>query len=142
MSSDAGLLPVREFDRQWRFSDRMVDCLADARQRPDHSVTEMLRQRLFGILADYEDCNDHDDLRTDPIFKIIAGRCPDDGPLASQPTLSRFENSITPTMLRQLMRFLVTTGVEQLKETHGGRLPDNVTLDIDPTDVETHGEHI
>ena len=76
MTSDAGLIPIREFDRKWRLTERMVECLADQRSRSQHSMEEMLRQRLFGILADYEDCNDHDDLRTDPLFKIIAGRCP------------------------------------------------------------------
>lgn len=140
MSSDAGLLPVREFDRQWRFTERMADCLSDSRSRPEHAVPEMLRQRLFGILADYEDCNDHDDLRTDPVFKMVAGRLPDDDPLASQPTLSRFENSITPAMLQQVLQFLVTTGIERLQQVHGGRLPDQLTLDIDPTDVATHGQ--
>ena len=50
--------------------------------------------RVFGILAGYEDQNDHDILRTDPIFKLIAGRSPTDADLASQPTLSRFENQI------------------------------------------------
>lgn len=140
LSSDAGLLPIREFDRQCRLTERMAACLADGRRDPQHTLAEMLRQRLFGILADYEDCNDHDDLRTDPIFQLVAGRTLADGPLASQPTLSRFENSITPTMLRSLLDLLVTTGIEQLEAVHGGELPESVTLDIDPTDVETHGQ--
>ena len=139
MTSDAGLLPIREFDRNWRITERMIECLSDKRTRCDHSIAEMLRQRLFGILADYEDCNDHDDLRSDPAFKIIAGRTPNDDPLASQPTLSRFENSITPRMLEALRELLVTTGIERLQQKHEGRLPDSVTLDIDPTDVATHG---
>lgn len=140
MSSDAGLLPVREFDRRWRFTERLADCLDDHRSRCEHSFAEMLRQRLFGILADYEDCNDHQNLRHDPVFKIIASRNPSDEPLASQPTLSRFENSITPKMLLRLQRLLVTTGVERLRQHHDGDLPDSITLDIDPTAVATHGE--
>ena len=140
ITSDAGLIPVREFDRRWRLTERMVECLTERRSRCKHYVDEMLRQRLFGILADYEDCNDHDDLRTDPIFKLIAGRCPNDDPLASQPTLSRFENSITPQMLDALRGLLVTTGVERLRMNNAGQLPDTVTLDIDPTDVTTHGQ--
>ena len=60
----------------------------------DHSFLEMVRCRVFGILAGYEDQNDHDTLRTDPVFKLIADRSPDDPDLASQPTLSRFENQI------------------------------------------------
>ena len=83
MSSDAGLLPIREFDRRWRLTERMIECLEDGRSRHDHSFAEMLRQRLFGILADYEDCNDHDDLRHDPVFKIVAGRNVNEDALAS-----------------------------------------------------------
>lgn len=52
-------------------------------------------QRVYGILADYEDQNDHDTLRSDPVFKLLAGRLPDGDDLASQPTLSRFENAVT-----------------------------------------------
>ena len=140
ITSDAGLLPVREFDQKWKLTQRMVECLADQRTRCEHSLHEMLRQRLFGILAEYEDCNDHDDLRFDPLFKVIAGRCPKDEPLASQPTLSRFENSIKPEMLEALRGLLVTTGVERLRMNNRGQLPDAVTFDIDPTDVATHGQ--
>jgi hypothetical protein len=104
LSSDAGLLPLREFDERWRYTQRMAACLSDARTAPDHSATSMLRQRLFGILADYEDCNDHDALREDPIFKLLAGKLPTDDPLASQPTLSRFENAVTIPTLSQFIR--------------------------------------
>lgn len=140
LTSDAGLLPIREFDRNWRFTARLAECLEDRRSSCEHSFEEMLRQRLFGVLADYEDCNDHSDLRHDPVFKIVAERLPEDEPLASQPTLSRFENSITPGMLLRLQTMLVTTGIERLREHHGGDLPESVTLDIDPTDVPTHGQ--
>jgi hypothetical protein len=99
----------------------------------------MLRQRLFGILAGYEDCNDHDTLRDDPIFKLVADRSPQDKPLASQPTLSRFENLATPAMLQKLIDFSIATGIERLKEKHDGKLPACVTLDLDATDDATHG---
>ena len=115
MTSDAGLIPIREFDRKWRLTERMVECLTDERTRCHHAIDEMLRQRLFGILADYENCNDHDGPRTDPLFKVIAGRCPNDKPLASQPTPSRFENSVKPKMLEALRPLLVTTGLEPLR---------------------------
>ena len=85
LSSGAGLLPIREFDRRWRLTERM--CLEDGRSRHDHSFAQMLRPRLFGILADCEDCNDHDDLRHDPVFRIVAGRSVKEDALASQPTL-------------------------------------------------------
>src|SRR3954468_11477186 len=92
LSSDAGLLPLRQFDQRWRYTNRLAACLHDPKPDRIHTLITMLRQRLFGILAGYEDCNDHDTLRDDPVFKLVAGRLPDDDPLASQPTLSRFEN--------------------------------------------------
>jgi DDE family transposase len=147
MSSDAGLLPLREFDERWNYTARMIQCLSDplrqAQGRPnpdrDQSLLSMLRQRIFGILAGYEDCNDHDTLRDDPVFKLIAGRLPADKPLASQPTLSRFENLITPAMLQRLIGFTIDTGIERLKQKHGGQLPAAITLDLDATDDPTHG---
>lgn len=138
MSSDAGLIPIRQFDQRWKFTRRLAECLDDTRSDPTHAIDEMINQRLFGIIAGYEDCNDHDDLRGDPIFKILAGRRPTDDELASQPTLSRFENSITPAMLQRLIDFNITTGIERLKMHHGD-MPDEIILDIDPTDDATHG---
>jgi hypothetical protein len=127
----------------------MADCLDDgarddprqAHRKPQtrHQRHEMLRQRLFGIIAGYEDCNDHDTLGDDPVFKIVAGRQPEDQALASQPTLSRFENSVTIASLRRLIDFNITTGIERLKQKHGGRLPAVITLDLDATDDPTHG---
>jgi hypothetical protein len=139
MTSDAGLLPLAEFDRRWRLTERIAGCLVDARSDPEHSLLEMLRQRLFGILADYEDCNDHDALRLDPVFKLVAGRSVDDDPLASQPTLSRFENSVRARQLAALFDLLVATGVERLSGHHSGTLPERVVLDLDATDDPTHG---
>jgi Transposase DDE domain group 1 len=140
ISSDAGLLPLRQFDHRWNYTARMVQCLHDPNPSREQSLLSMLRQRMFGILADYEDCNDHDTLRDDPIFKLVAGRLPEDDALASQPTLSRFENLATPADLQKLIDFLITTGIEHLKQIHGGRLPAFVTLDVDPTDSTTHGD--
>jgi len=141
LSSDAGLLPIRQFDQRWRYTDRLAACLHDPKPAADrvHTLIAMLRQRLFGILAGYEDCNDHDTLRDDPVFKLVAGRLPDDDPLASQPTLSRFENLATPQVLQDIIDFLIATGVERLKQTHGGVLPASITLDLDATDDPTHG---
>lgn len=147
ISSDAGLLPLRQFDERWNYTSRMVRCLDDslrhAQGRPnpsrEHSLLSMLRQRMFGILAGYEDCNDHDTLRDDPVFKLIAGRLPEDEALASQPTLSRFENGVTPAVLQKLIDFTITTGIERLKQKHGGKLPASITLDLDATDDSTHG---
>ncbi len=140
ITSDAGLLVIAQFDHQWNYSRRMAQCLGEWRIDPEHTLEQMLCQRLYGILADYEDCNDHDTLRDDPILKIVAGKLPEDDPLASQPTLSRFENSVTIRSLHKLMDFLIQTGIEQLKEHNGGKLPARLTLDLDPTDDPTHGQ--
>jgi hypothetical protein len=150
LTSDAGLLPIAQFDRRLNYTARMAACLdeepsSDPRQehrkpQSQHQRIEMLRQRLFGILAGYEDCNDHDALRGDPTFKMIADRLPEDDALASQPTLSRFENSVTVASLQKLIDFTIATGIEQLKDRHGGKLPPSVTLDLDATDDATHGD--
>jgi hypothetical protein len=141
ISSDAGLLPIREFDQKWKLTQRMAACLDDLMPGRGHSLLSMLRQRIFGIIAGYEDCNDHDTLRDDPVFKLVAG---DDAPgeqeaLASQPTLSRFENQVTPGMLLKLVDFTINTGVERLRQHHGGQLPESLILDLDSTDDPTHG---
>ena len=140
ITSDAGLIPIRQADQRLRYTERMTACLTDGRREPQHTLSEMLRQRLYGILAEYEDCNDHDTLRDDPVFKLIAERLPQDDPLASQPTLSRFENSVDIPALYRLLDFLAQTGIERLRAKHGGRLPRRITLDIDATDDPTHGQ--
>jgi hypothetical protein len=96
LSSDAGLLPVRQFDQRIGLTRAFAAALDDPRD-PDlaeHTFLEMVRSRVYGILAGYEDQNDHDTLRHDTVFKLLADRSPDDD-LASQPTLSRFENAIS-----------------------------------------------
>ena len=140
MTSDAGLLPLRQFDERWGYTARLAGLLADTRRDPEHPVVEMVRQRLLGILADDEDCNDHDDLRSDPVFKLVAGRSLDAPDLASQPTLSRFENAIDTATLQRLIDFTIDTGVERLAGRQSTkRLPSRVTLDIDAFDDPTHG---
>src|SRR6266581_4958117 len=94
LSSDAGLLPIRPFDERIGLTRAFANARDDPRdpELTEHSFLEMVRSRVYGILAGYEDQNDHDTLRTDPVFKLVADRSPDDPALASQPTLSRFEN--------------------------------------------------
>ena len=104
LSGDAGLLPIRQFDQRVGLTRAFADALDDPRD-PDlteHSFLEMVRSRVYGILAGYEDQNDHDTLRTDPVFKLVADRSPEDDDLASQPTLSRFENAISISSLKRL----------------------------------------
>ena len=78
LSTDAGLLIFRQWDEQLQWTEGFARQLDDRRRKPDHSVLEMVRSRLFGILAGYEDQNDHDALRSDAIFKLLADRLPED----------------------------------------------------------------
>jgi len=136
LTSDAGLLPMREFDQRIGFTEQFAGALDDPRHQPfvDHSFLEMVRARIFGILADYPDQNDHDVLRFDPAFKLIADRSPEDAALASQPTLSRFENAIGIPSLYRLRDVLIDQFVAAFAEP-----PARLTLDIDVFDDPTHG---
>ena len=136
LSSDAGLLPIRQLDERLRFTEQFAGALQDPRQTrfTRHSLLEMVRQRIYGILADYEDQNDHDTLRSDPVFKLVAGRSPDDDPLASQPTLSRFENCVSISDLWRLRDVLVDSFIQSFQTP-----PTRLTLDVDAFDDPTHG---
>ena len=104
LASDAGLLPIRQFDDRIGLTRAFADALDDPRD-PDlteHTFLEMVRSRVYGILAGYADQNDHDTLRHDPVFKLLADRSPNEDDLASQPTLSRFENAISIKSLKRL----------------------------------------
>lgn len=135
LSSDAGLLPIREFDRRLGWTEGFAAQLTDHRQTSQHALVEMVRQRVFGILAGYEDQNDHDTLRSDPVFKLVAGRSPDDNDLASQPTLSRFENAVTPADLLRAEAWFLEKFVHSFETP-----PHSITLDIDLFDDPTHGQ--
>lgn len=137
VSSDAGILPIRQFDHQIGYTDRFIACLNDRRDREriEHSLEEMLRQRLYGVLAGYEDCNDHDALRSDPVFKLVAGKTPERADLASQPTLSRFENAIDIPALWRLHDFFLDDFIASFETP-----PISLTLDLDAWDDPCHGE--
>jgi Transposase DDE domain group 1 len=137
LTSDAGLLPIREFDEQIRLTEQFAAAIEDKRdptftQQP---VLTMVRQRIYGILADYEDQNDHDTLRSDPAFKLIADRLPEDRDLASQPTLSRFENSVSIPDLWRLRDALVDEFIQSFAQP-----PAHLTLDLDAFDDPAHGD--
>lgn len=136
LSSDGGLLPIRQFDEQIGLTQAFADALDDNRSPAliDHTVPEMVRSRVYGILADYIDQNDHDHLRTDPVFKLIAGRSPADGSLASQPTLSRFENQVTIAELKRLRDVLIDQFVASFAQP-----PRHLTFDLDAVDDPAHG---
>jgi len=136
LSSDAGLLPIRQFDESIGFTQHFAAALNDPRapECTEHTVLEMVRMRIYGILADYEDQNDHDTLRHDPVFKLIAGRSPRADDLASQPTLSRFENAIDIPSLKRLRAVFVDEFIASF-----ARPPRRLTLDLDAVDDPAHG---
>src|SRR3974390_371556 len=136
LSSDAGLLPIRQFDERIRLTEQFAIALEDRRHSTfiEHSLLTMVRQRIYGIIADYEDQNDHDTLRSDPVFKLIAGRLPADKDLASQPTLSRFENAVTIADLWQLRDEFAERFIQSFDEP-----PLRITLDLDAFDDPAHG---
>src|SRR5947207_14772929 len=97
LSSDGGLLLLAQLDRSIGLTQRVTDCLTDPRlaSRIQHALLDLIRQRVYQIAAGYEDCNDADRLRGDPVLKLAVGRTPVSGAeLASQPTLSRLESWI------------------------------------------------
>ena len=78
LSSDAGLLPIRQFDQRIGLTRAFAEALDDPRhpELTEHTFLEMVRSRVYGILAGYEDQNDQDPLRADPVVKLVAGRSP------------------------------------------------------------------
>ena len=138
ISSDGGLLLLGEVENQTGLINRISNCITDNRDQRyvDHTIREMLTQRVFQIAAGYEDCNDCDDLRDDMIFKTCAGRLPQTGlSLASQPTMSRLENSIKSQDLYRIGQELVDTFVESYD-----REPGVIILDCDDTNNNTYGQ--
>lgn len=136
LTSDAGLLPIRELDERLGLTAQFIAALDDPRCAHciGHTFAEMTRMRIYGILAGYEDQNDHDTLRSDPVFKLLAGRGPNDDDLASQPTLSRFENAISVKSLFRLRDVLIDQFIDSFETP-----PKRLTLDIDTFDDPTHG---
>jgi hypothetical protein len=136
LSSDAGLLPIRQFDERVGLTQAFAAALDDPRN-PDlteHSFLEMVRSRVFGILAGYEDQNDHDTLRADPVFKLLADRSPEDDDLANQPTLSRFENAIPIKSLKGLRDVFLDQFIASFDSP-----PRHMTFDLDAVDDPAHG---
>ena len=136
LSSDAGLLPIRQFDEAWGLTAQFAAALCDARYQVsvEHTFAEMARMRIYGIFAGYADQNDHDQLRSDPVFKLVAGRLPSAPDLASQPTLSRFENAIDIPSLWRLRDVFMAQFLASFDEP-----PRRLTFDIDTFDDPTHG---
>lgn len=135
LSSDAGLLLVREFDQRVKLTEQFAQALSDQRRKPGHSLLSMVRQRIYGIIAGYEDQNDHDTLRYDPVFQLVCDRVPGEENLtASQPTLSRFENAVEIPALFRLRELLVDQFLDAFDTP-----PARLTLDMDGFDDPAHG---
>ena len=135
LSSDGGLIAFSQLDQKLGWTESFASLISDPRSDPTHSALSIVRQRVFGIIAGYEDQNDHDSLRSDPIFKLIADRAPDDDDLASQPTISRLENSVTAGDLLKMEEWFIDRFVESFREE-----PAEITLDIDTFDDPAHGD--
>ena len=138
LSSDAGLLLLKEVDEQIGLTEAAAAVLADPRdpRYTLHSTQELLRQCVYQIAAGYEDGNDSDTLRFEPIIKMAAGRLPLSGaPLASQPTISRFQNRPSRTQLYQMGVCLAEQFIASYDEE-----PEIIVLDFDDTDSKTYGD--
>ena len=140
-SSDGGAILLKAADRRYGLIRTLAGCLRDKRQagKVDHSLRELLAQRVFSIACGYPDTNDSARLCADPVHKMLLDRDPVTGrELASQPTLSRFENAIRPRELYRLGEALADSVIERHAQRLRGRAR-LVTLDLDPTDDPTHG---
>lgn len=138
ITSDAGLLPLRAFDERHQLTGDLAETLSDPRQgdRIHHDSLALLRQRIYQIVAGYEDANDADRLRHDPLLQILTDQKLGD-PLGSQPTLSRWENAPAARDLVRLndalcQQFIRLCGKQVRKR-------GEILLDIDSTDDPTHG---
>ena len=140
-SSDGGALLLKAADRHYGLVAGLSSCLRDDRQagKVDHSLGELVAQRVFSIACGYPDANDSARLSEDPIHKLLLDRDPIEGrDLASQPTLSRFENGVGVKELYRSGEFLADSVIRR----HAKRLRHRayrVTVDLDPTDDPTHG---
>ena len=139
-SSDGGALLLKAVDRTLGVIDGLAATLTDARDpaKVTHTLRDLLAQRVFGIACGHPDGNDGDTLAADPIHKLLLDRDPIDGPrLASQPTISRFEQAASPRALYQMAEALADTVIARhRRRCRTARL---ITIDIDPTADPTHG---
>ena len=140
-SSDGGAVLLKAAERRYGLIEGFAGCLEDKRQasKVDHSLKQLLAQRVFSIACGYADANDSARLAADPVHKMLLGRDPVTGlDLASQPTLSRFENAAGARDLYRMGETLATSVIERHAKRLGNRAR-LVTIDLDPTDDPTHG---
>jgi DDE family transposase len=136
LSSEGGLLALREIEHRLGIADRLAACLKDPRmpEKVVHRLAQIIRFRLLMIAAGYEDGNDADALRCDPMFKLALDRLPSGEDLCSQSTISRVENLPDRRALLRLGRALVDQYCGSF-----GAMPKRIVLDIDDTFDRVHG---
>ena len=136
LSSEGGLLALREIERRLGLAERLANCLVDPRapERVVHRLAEIIRFRMLMIAAGYEDGNDADALRRDPMFMLALDRLPAGEELCSQSTISRLENLPDRRALLRLGRALVEQYCGSFRA-----VPKRIVLDIDDTFDRVHG---
>lgn len=134
LSSDGGVMLVRQVDCKIGLSAAVAAALSDPRapERITHPLRDLVAQRLYGLCCGYEDLNDHDVLRHDPLMQTAVGKVDD---LASSPTFSRLETRATRADVMALNRVLVEQFIAAQKKA-----PHELILDVDASDVPLHGE--
>jgi hypothetical protein len=139
LTSDGGLPWLAEAEAATGICAALAVCVPEWRRgHVQHSLAALVRQRVFPIACGYEDQNDADSLRGDPLLKLVCGRLPESDPeLASQPTFSRLENAVDRRACRHLAHALLAVYLQQ-REQDGP--PAHILLDIDSTDDPTHGQ--
>lgn len=145
ISSDGGSLLLREADRRLNLLPRLAKCFLDGREqrRVEHSVQEMLAQRIYGLALGYEDINDHEQLRRDPLMAVLAGRKDAERALAGKSTLNRLELGTGIGDRYKKITFW-KAGIDELLvsvfiESHTAA-PKRIILDLDTTDFALHGK--
>ena len=137
LSSDAGLMLLKDPDEQLGLTRALAAVRKDPRdpRRVHFTLHDLLKQRVLHMAAGYEDANDATTLRHDPLCKLLLDRLPDTGPpLASPPTLSRFENHVSRPELYRMARVLVDQFIASY-----ARPPQLIVLDFDATEAPVHG---
>lgn len=139
-SSDGGAILLKGCDERLHLTERLAACFRDERQpgKVTHTLHDLIRQRVFAIACGYADCNDVARIADDPVHKLLVGRDALDGEaLASQPTLSRFENAVGPKVLYRMGEALADAVIKRQRRAH--RKAKRITVELDPTDDPTHG---
>jgi hypothetical protein len=142
-SSDGGAILLKAIDDELTLTAQLAACIPEWRQagKIEHDLPTLTRQRCYALACGYPDANDAAQLKADPIHKLLVGRDPRTSPdLASQPTLSRFENVVGPRDLYRLTQTLADVVIAHHQARLGANRVRRITIDLDPTDDPTHGQ--